>query len=158
MDKWERKIRESLKRNLVKIFLFGKYVDDVNLATSIIPKGHSWKVSPEGRMLEWSQERADTDMEEGLSDSMRTLELIREEANVQVKGLKFTVDSQEKNPDGKCPMLDLKVWKEQTEEGVTIRHTFFEKDVSSPLVFHAKGAHTWRSKLVTPQVNKKWSR
>ena len=47
-------------------------------------------------------------------------------------------------------MLDLKVWKEVGEDGIAVvRHTFYEKDVSAPLVFHAKGAHTWRSKLVT---------
>ena len=26
---------------------------------------------------------------------------------------------------------------------------YYEKEVTSPLVFHAKGAHTWRSKIVT---------
>ena len=47
-------------------------------------------------------------------------------------------------------MLDLKVWKEEGQNGAnTIRHTFYDKDVASPLVFHSRGAHTWRSKLVT---------
>ena len=47
-------------------------------------------------------------------------------------------------------MLDLKVWKETAGDGnILIRHTFYEKEVTSPLVFHAKGAYTWRSKLVT---------
>ena len=54
------------------------------------------------------------------------------------------------NPDNKCPMLDLKVWKEHSKEGfAVIRHTYYEKEVTSPLVFHSKGAHPWRSKLVT---------
>ena len=42
----------------------------------------------------------------------RTLDSIREEANELIKGLKFTVDCRERNGDGRCPMLDLKVWKE----------------------------------------------
>ena len=49
-------------------------------------------------------------------------------------------------------MLDLQVWKESGEgpdSHVTIRHTFYEKPVTSPLVFHAQGAHAWRAKLVT---------
>ena len=67
-----------------------------------------------------------------------------------VKGLSFTIDSQEKHGGGKYPMLDLLVWKESSQEGTSIiRHTFHEKEVTSPLVIHAKGAHTWRSKLVT---------
>ena len=70
----------------------------------------------------------------------------------------FTVDSQEQLSDNKCPMLDLKVWKEKDHGGQTvIRHTFYEKEVTSPIVFHARGAHTWRSKLVTllEEVNRK---
>ena len=70
----------------------------------------------------------------------------------------FTVDSQEQLSDNKCPMLDLKVWKEKDHGGQTvIRHTFYEKEVTSPIVFHARGAHTWRSKLVTllEEVNRR---
>ena len=40
MDKWEQRLREVLRSNLVKTYLLGKYVDDVNLATSIIGKGY----------------------------------------------------------------------------------------------------------------------
>ena len=83
-------------------------------------------------------------------DNERTLELIKDEANQLIKGLKFTIDCQEQNSDGKCPMLDLKVWQEVNSEGVVVVwHTFYEKEVTAPLVFHAKGAHTWCSKLVT---------
>ena len=38
---------------------------------------------------------------------------------------------------------------EGSEGAVIIRHTFYEKSVTAPLVFHSKSAHTWRSKLVT---------
>ena len=48
-----------------------------------------------------------------MSDNERTLELIRKGATMLVKGLSFTVDSQEIHEDGRCPMLDLKVWKEK---------------------------------------------
>ena len=49
IDNWERLIRESLERNLVEIYLLGKYVDDVNLATSVIPKEYSWIEGQDGR-------------------------------------------------------------------------------------------------------------
>ena len=35
------------------------------------------------------------------------------------------------------------------DEIVTVCHTYYEKVVTAPLVFHTKGAHPWRSKLVT---------
>ena len=108
MDKWEKLMKESLAKNLVEIYLFGKYVDDVNLATSLIAKGYSWSDGPDRRLV-WSEERYTRDVNREVSDSERTLELIREEASRLVKGLDFTADCQERNSDGKCPMLDLKV-------------------------------------------------
>ena len=76
--------------------------------------------------------------------------MIRCEASKIMPGLDFTVDSPEENEDGKCPVLDFKVWKEKREDGsIKIRHTFYEKKVMSLLVFHSKGAFSWRSKIVT---------
>ena len=76
--------------------------------------------------------------------------MIREEASKIMPGLDFTIDSLEKNENGKCPVLDFKVWKEKREDGSTkIRHTFYEKKVMSPLVFHTKDTFSWRSKIVT---------
>lgn len=81
----------------------------------------------------WTEEREVRDTQEGISDNEKTLDLIREETNKLIPGLKFTVDCQERNGDNRCPMLDLKVWKEIGHDGcVVIRHTFFEKDVTSP--------------------------
>ena len=109
MDRWERLLRDSLKQNKVKTYIFAKYVDDVNLATSIITKGYKRTEEAEGRRLTWSKDKQDSDLEANTSDSERTLELIREEADKLIKGLRFTVDSQEKNKDNRCPMLNLKV-------------------------------------------------
>ena len=75
---------------------------------------------------------------------------MREEADRLLPGLKFTVDLPEDNKDGRCPMLDLKVWTDNNgEDGVCqIRHTFFEKEISAPLVFHSRASHSWRMKIV----------
>ena len=74
-------------------------------------------------------------------------------ANNITKGIKFTVDLPRDNPDGKSPMLDSAVWVERgTSEpgkGDRVRYTYYEKETSSPLVFHAHGAHTWRIKITT---------
>ena len=67
--------------------------------------------------------------------------LIREQADRIIPGLAFTMDLPEDNANGKCPMLDLKVWVEKEGESCIICHTFYEKDISAPLVFHAKASH-----------------
>ena len=46
-------------------------------------------------------------------------------------------------------MLDIQVWVEATEEYAIIRHAFYQKPVTSPLFFHSKGAHGWKSKIIT---------
>ena len=64
-----------------------------------------------------SQEQEDADIEVGAEDEVQTLELVRQEGDRQVLGLRFMVDLPSKHPDGRCPMLDLKVWKEESDEG-----------------------------------------
>ena len=51
MDHWEKKLRDILEKNSVEVFLFGKYVDDVNTATSVIRKGNRWAETEEGWRL-----------------------------------------------------------------------------------------------------------
>ena len=50
-------MRKVLESNLVKIYLLGKYVNDVNLATAIIRKGCKWSEKSEGWRLVWSEDR-----------------------------------------------------------------------------------------------------
>ena len=74
--------------------------------------------------------------------------LLREEADKNFPGLEFTTDLPSDNKDGKCPMLDLKVWTEKEGEDCVIWHTFYEKEISALLVFHSKASHSWRTKIV----------
>ena len=60
--------------------------------------------------LVWSKEKMDLDNEEGKTDTLRTMELIREVGNTLVPGLKLTIDLPEFHPNGKCPMLNIQVW------------------------------------------------
>ena len=42
MDRLDRELTTVLELAKVEIYLFSKYDDDINLATSVIPKGWSW--------------------------------------------------------------------------------------------------------------------
>ena len=126
-------------------------MDDVNLSVSVVSQGWGWEReddSTDGWCLRWSKEREERDRESGEKGSKRTFRLIKEQADRIIPGLTFTTDLPEDNPDGRCPMLDLKVWTESVDRQCVIRHTFFEKEISAPLVFHAKAAHSWRTKIV----------
>ena len=43
MDLWMDLISGHLKENKVATYLLTKYVDDINIATSCIPKGYKWQ-------------------------------------------------------------------------------------------------------------------
>ena len=80
------------------------------------------------------------------------MERLQEVANCLMKGLKFTTDLPEVHHNLKCPMLDVQVWLEpRVEEGqvARVRHTFYEKPMASPLVFHSRSAYNWKAKVVT---------
>ena len=46
-------------------------------------------------------------------------------------------------------MLDIQVWIETREDFSIICHTFFQKPMTSPLVFYAAGVHNLKSKIIT---------
>ena len=48
MDRWEEEMLLSMRKMRIETYLFTKYVDDVNLATSVISEGWKWKEDEEG--------------------------------------------------------------------------------------------------------------
>ena len=46
-------------------------------------------------------------------------------------------------------MLDVSVWLDREEGYPRVRHSFYEKPITSPLVFHGRGACASRQKIVT---------
>lgn len=66
--------------------------------------------SEDGWSLEWDQDQERINEESGETPEQRKFRLIREEADRIIPGLEFTTDQPSDNKDGRCPMLDLKVW------------------------------------------------
>ena len=56
-----------------------------------------------------------------------------------------------RNESGRCPVLDLAVWKDNQGQGGATRiwYSFYEKPVTAPIVFHSRAAYGWRPKIVT---------
>ena len=58
MDNWEEIILRELERLKIEVYLFTKYIVDVNMALLVIPKGWRWiKHVKDGCKLEWIQNR-----------------------------------------------------------------------------------------------------
>ena len=74
---------------------------------------------------------------------------VQEMANRIVKDIIFTVDLPKIHLSRQVQMLDVAVWVETDREGnSTVRHTYYEKPSTSPLVFHGRGACSTRQKIV----------
>ena len=102
MDVWMDLLTQALKENEVAIYLLTKYVDDINVATSIIPKGYGWVRDGRKWVLRWSE---DQEMEDrGKSKERSTMEKLRWIGDRLIPGLKLTIDLPENHESGKCPM------------------------------------------------------
>ena len=73
MDRWEENMLEAIRRMELEIYLFTKYVDDVNMAVSIIPEGWSWEKDwEEGWKLTWKEEQIERDKQRNETGGERT--------------------------------------------------------------------------------------
>ena len=126
------------------MYLLSKYVDDVDIATGLIPKGWKWSMKGGQSQLEYSEAQREVSESQGKMDTARTMDLIVQEGSRLIQDIWFTSDLPENNQNGRYPVLDLEAWADHSEEGraARIRHSFFDKEVAAPKVFHSKAAYT----------------
>ena len=121
--------------------LMKRYVDDVNLAAQEVPLGARYE---DGRLV-IKQEEIEGDML--ITGDRRTMEVVRDIGNSIHPSIQLEVDYPSNYEDGKMPLLDLKVWVQEGNDGSSrIIHEFYTKDVSSKSVINAKSAFSWRQK------------
>ena len=76
-----------------------------------------------------------------------TVEVVRDIGNSIHPSIQLEVDYPSNYEDGKMPLLDLKVWVQEDNDGSSrIIHEFYTKDVSSKSVINANSAFSWRQK------------
>ena len=87
--------------------------------------------------------------EEGRADE-RTIEKIREVGESIHRSIKLTKEVPSEKEDKKLPVLDLKAWIEEVEEGESkkykVLHEFYMKEVSSRALIHREAALSLKDK------------
>ena len=116
MTWWDRLMRLRMENNGIKIVIYKRYVDDINL---IIEMGEE---ESEGNV--WKR--------------------IREIGNTIHKSIQLEADYTSNYPDMKVPILDVKVWVESTSNRVL--HEYYSKPVSSKSVIDARSAMPQKNK------------
>ena len=67
MDVWANKISSILEDNSILIYLLVKYVEDINITTSLIPEVTMWVKSGRKWTLKYSNGQKEVDREEAKS-------------------------------------------------------------------------------------------
>ena len=109
---WTKQFQRKTDQEGVRIHLYKRYVDDMNLMTSI-PN--------------------DIDIRGGTNEEKEkeTVEWMKNAGNTIHESIVLETDCPSNHQDRKLPILDLKVWLQETNGRQKIMHEFYQKEVSS---------------------------
>ena len=119
MSWWDGQLIVLLREARIFAILYKRYVDDINMLLAMEIEGEI--VGPKDKYV---------------------MEKVRQIANTIHPKTKATCDYGSNYPDGKLPMLDIKIWKgESTNTEQKILYEHYMKDVSSRHVINYHSAH-----------------
>ena len=123
---WDRELIKRLEARGMKVLLYLRYVDDINIVVKNVSRStgsESLRPRDEANML-----------------------IVQEVANGIHPSIQVTIDYPSGHSDLKMPILDLKVWPSHELDGVTretsvmIMHEHYHKEVASRAVVNARSA------------------
>ena len=124
---WDKQLLRLLEEKDISTKVYMRYKDDVNM---IVDK--QWN----GGLVTGQKQK-----EEAVIAEIQTM------ADSIDPCIQVTTDVGSRHEDGKLPILDVKVWVTECEEGEwKVMHEFHMKDVASRLVIPANSAHCERTK------------
>ena len=124
---WTKQFQDKTTEEKVQIHLYKRYVDDINLMTNIPNEVNIRGGTPEEK-------------EKG------TAELVKRIGDMIHKSIVLETDCPSNHPDKKLPILDLKVWLQESNGRNKIMHEFYQKDVSSVATINARSTLPWKTK------------
>jgi hypothetical protein len=142
---WDSIFLSKVKKLLIVIDLYKRYVDDITIVMSSIKKG--WRFNPNTDTMEHSEDLANSDND---SDEVRTFKILQSIANSISPEIQLTVDTPENHKNKRLPVLDLNIWIQTDSTGTqSIRHSFFKKKVASPYTIMERSAMSSSTKRST---------
>ena len=136
---WDRQIIEKLNKVGIKVLLYKRYVDDINMVIEFLKDNYKYEA---GKLVK--EERTGIEEEE---KDQKMFKIIKEIGNEIHRSIQLTTDTPSENEDKKVPILDLKCWVERGRDGrVYILHEHYMKNMASRLVLHRQAAMSIQSK------------
>ena len=142
---WAEKYEDILVNSGLEVELLAGYVDDGRQGTTTLAPGmrydknkNKFVHSEEG--LEYDKKQ----QELGETRNQRMARVCKEAMNSINKDLEFTVECEDDFPDKKLPTLDFKLWQEPDGK---INHTYYQKEMKTPLVIMARSGVSTQQKI-----------
>ena len=133
MWRWDKLYLEKVKKAKINMMLYERYVDDSNQVAVVPPPGSKYNEERGKLVMDPQLRDHDVPADERLTRILLSI------ANSVMECVKMEADWPSRNSDKKMPILDMKVW---TDDTGTLLYQHYEKDVSSKTVLNAKSAHS----------------
>ena len=157
---WDRQFVKKVEDNGLKLRVYKRYVDDINVIMNAPSSGLRFV---DGKVI---QDEHVAELEQDVEADRRCMLLVQSIGNSIHSSIELEVDYPSRHGDGKLPILDLKVWLEKKNRVVdsalerevrevnVVLHEFYYKDVSSRSVVNVRSALPWNCKrtILTQEV------
>ena len=140
MSWWDRQLLTKLDKLGIKVLLYKRYVDDINIILVAPDRRAEYLVEGEEGKLVTNEENKKT-----CSKEESGITLLKQIGDSIHESIKLEADYPDMHEDKKLPLLDIKMWVEnhKTEDkgpvGI-VMYEFYAKEVSSKAVVHEKSA------------------
>ena len=142
---FNKRFTSMVKRLKIELFLFARYVDDIDLSVKRLKKG--LKFNKDTGELEETGEKTTED--DKMTDD-EVMQVLTDIANSVHRMLTWEPDSVTNHEDNKLPVLDVKMFlaKEDDRDG-PIKFKFYKKEIANKKLIPAESAMTSQVKFAT---------
>ena len=137
---------KNVQRAGIDMLMYERYIDDSNQVAVVPPPGsrydsESKKVVTDEHMIDIHE-----------NDDERLATILIEIANSITPGIIMEYDAPSKNADSKMPILDMKVWMDESNGNILFQH--YEKPTASGKILHVNSAQavTCRRSVHTQEI------
>ena len=139
---WEKEFLKKLEQQGVHVLLYKRYVDDIVLIMRSIDRKVEYvkEDNSEGKLQLGERESNE-------ATDVHTMKLLKRMGDDIHPSIQLEYECPSMHEDKKLPVLDVKIWIEEEDEGnACTLHEYYQKTVSSKMVVHARSSLPWDTK------------
>ena len=132
MLRWDRLYLKLVKKSGMEMLMYDRYIDDSNQAAVVPPPGAHYDKDNKKVIVDPNY------MIQNEMEDKRMARVLKDIANSVMPGIVMEEDFPSKNMDSKMPILDMKVWTDETDGFIMFQH--YQKPMSCKKIMHANSS------------------